>query len=297
MNQKPKALLITFIGFIIGSLLSILIYSITPVSKQKNKSVNRIISLAPNVTEIIFKLGFGEKLIGVSDFCILPQSIIKTKLGNNFEVNYERLIALKPDIIFTQGANENLKKFCKNKGIKYINLSMDSINTIISGIKLIGKIINAETNADDLLKKINEGLQKIKNKTKNIKPIKTLLIVNRRTDTLSGVFTIGKDSFLSQLLEISGGINIFTDLKINYSSVSIESIIKRNPEIIIEISISGAFSESVKNIMLKQWDAYPSIHAVKGKKIYFISDDFVLIPSSKIIQTTELFYNIMSGGK
>ncbi len=121
------------------------------------------------------------------------------------------------------------------------------------------------------------------------------MIINRRAESLSGIFTIGKRSFLSELIYISGGSNVFQDISLNYSEVSIENVIRRNPDIIIEISVNEKFTPEKERIRLKQWSAHPSINAVKNKRIYFISDDYVLVPGPRINEIAKLFFHLIHG--
>lgn len=296
-NERTKAAVIIIIGLLTGLLISFLLYRIKPhYLKSSAKISQRIISLAPNVTEIIFALGKGGGVAGRSDFCLFPlEALSIPSVGNNFTVGFERILKMQPGLLLNQGENPRLKQFCSTHGIRYLGVNMDSISSILKGIETIGKALQAEEKAKNLISYIKSELKMTQTLTVNRIKKSVLVIINRRAESLSGIFTIGKRSFLSELIYISGGSNVFQDISLNYSEVSIENVIRRNPDIIIEISVNEKFTPEKEQIRLKQWSAHPSINAVRNKRIYFISDDYVLVPGPRIDKIAKLFSHLIHG--
>jgi iron complex transport system substrate-binding protein len=105
--------------------------------------------------------------------------------------------------------------------------------------------------------------------------------------------TCGKKSFISEALEIAGGQNIFGDAKINYSNISLESIIRRNPDVIIEINALPGFDENMKSRMLYRWKMFSGINAVKNSKIFFIKGQRALIPGPGIVELIYKFKKML----
>ncbi len=294
MNEKRFAFILTITGLIAGIVVAVLLSRIVPVKTLNSKEKMRVISLAPNLTQSMIYLDAHDKLVAVSDFCnIFNQVKHLPSAGNNANVKYEKILSLKPNVILFQGKNNALKKFCKNHGIKFAGFNMDSVQTVKKGIIRLGKKLNIEKRAKKLVNKIQDVIGKIKNQTQVKKRKKILLILNRRNHSLSGIFTTGKNAFLSEIIKIAGGINVFNDMQINYTGVSIEAVVKRNPDIIIELSVKGKMNEATRKKMRKHWDAYPFINAIKNNKVYFLNQKYILIPGPGIMQTIRLFYKII----
>jgi len=296
MKELHKTILIFLCSLFAGIALSFVIFTLNKNSNTAiTKTPQRIISLAPNVTETICELGLKHKLIARSDFCNSPPEILSLpSAGNNVTPNFELMIKLKPDVIFIQGKNESIKSFCNTYGIKLVSVDMDSITSIFKEIELIGTVLDVKTRSLELIKKLKSQINGFIKKNKSANPPKVLVITGRRTDTLTGIFTVGEKSFLSEAIEIAGGINIFKGESINYATVSIESVIKKSPDIIIEISMNNEFSKETKIAMLKQWSMHPTINAVKNNRIYFCTENYILIPGPGIIKTIALFGKIIN---
>ena len=296
MKEKHVAFILASIGLIIGLALSLIFNKIVPRNFKVSEKNQSIISLAPNITQTLIFLNSHDKIAARSGFCgVFKQVKHLPSAGNNFNVKYEKILSLQPTLIITQGKNPALKKFSIQHKIKYLNVNMDNVDTIFSGILKIGKAVCKEKLAKRKVSMLKNKLNEISKLERNGKRKKVLIILNRREHSLSGIFTTGNKSFLSQAIRIAGGINVFNDMKINYSSVSIETILKRNPDVIIELSVKSNLTKKRTADMKKQWSSYSFINAVKNKQIYFLKQSYILIPGPGIIKTIRLFNKIFTG--
>ncbi len=247
----------------------------------------RIITLAPALTEIVFALGKGDSIVGNTKFCDFPEKARTiTKVGGFMDLNVEMVIHLKPDLIILYPENFEKMKILKNR-TKLLIVKHKTLNHLYEAIITISKELKKIKKGKLMVSNIKIILEKICKDSTNKKKVKTLLIAGRNPDQLSNMTIIGKKDFLNQVLEISGGINAYEG-SIEYPNISIESIISMNPDFIIEFSVffQGIDKQKVMDI----WNKYKIIRAVKNNKIKIITDPKWLRPGPRIGEITlELF--------
>jgi iron complex transport system substrate-binding protein len=247
----------------------------------------RIVSLAPALTEIIFELGHGDSLVGITRFCDFPGPVNNlTRVGGLMDLNLEILIQLKPDLIILYPESLDKIKVLRSRA-RLLPVSHRNLADLYHSIGKISRALEAEEKGKELVLKLNKKLEAIRQKTVGRPKIKTLLIAGRNPDQLSNLTLIGQKDFLNEILEICGGRNAYQG-KIDYPSVSVESIVSLNPEWIIEFSIF--FQDIDRKRVRDLWKRYPIIQAVKKGNIEIIVDPKWLRPGPRIAEVAaELF--------
>lgn len=244
----------------------------------------RIISLAPAVTEILFKLGLENQIVGVTTYCDYPFETQRIeKVGTFSNPNIEKIISLNPDIIFATGLEQAL---CVEK-LRNLNLNIyvsdpSNIKELFDSIKEIGKITNKLKQAEGLIEKMKAKINLIKGKVKSIP-------LSKRPKVFVQIWphpliTIGRKSFIDELITLAGGINITHDIPRAYSYVNLELVVKRNPDcIILAYMGQDKDSEYFKNSI-----GYRRINAIKNNQVFDdINPDLFLRPGPRIIQGLE----------
>ncbi|MEN8153710.1 MAG: helical backbone metal receptor [Acidobacteriota bacterium] len=254
----------------------------------------RIITLAPALTEIVFDLGYGDKIVGNTKFCNFPAESEKiTKVGGYLDMNLELLTGLEPDIIFFYPEHSQKLSVLSGRS-KLIELKHNTIKDLLNSILKIGEELQIRKRAVVLKNNIISGLKAVKNRPSSGKKIKTLIIIGRDPSQLKNITIAGKGDFINEILEISGGINGYNG-NIAYPVLSIESFVKVDPEVIIEFSL---FEQESKNIkVLKLWENYNFIKAVQKKNIYQVREDFWMRPGPRIVKIAESLYKLLHKNK
>lgn len=252
----------------------------------QDKNYQRIISLSPNVTEILFALGLGDKIVGVTRFCNYPpEAKQKAHVGGYLDPNYEAILSLKPDVVILLSEFEQIKNFLTELGIKYLTVSNKTVPDILSSIGYLGKEFDVGQQAEQILIEIRSKIYQIEKKTgDSIRP-KILIVVERTmgTGVIEDVYAAGKNTFYDELIQMAGGINAFDNEKIAYPILSAEGIIHLNPDFIIDlvpqleqIGLSAATLE-------KDWQSLFQIGAVKNQHVHILSQDYAVIPGPRFI--------------
>ncbi len=243
------------------------------------KDINRIISLAPNLTEIIFHIGCGDKLVGVTRFCDYPQETKEKEIvGDMLNVNFEKIVELNPDLVFitVEGNTKLTFDRLKSLGINVFVTNPRNIQGIKKSIKDLSLIFNKVQIADSVLKDIEFRLQNVK-KLK-LKNTSGLFIVS-----LNPLMVAGKNTFINEILESVNIRNIASNLNANYPVISREDLIIQNPEILI---LSSLEKENLQEI-IRHYPEWKNIKAIKENKVIFVDENIFFRPGPRFILAVE----------
>jgi iron complex transport system substrate-binding protein len=267
-------------------------------SSEKNPShkpaptteIRRIISAAPSVTEMIFALGQGDRLVGVTDYCTHPVEGIaaKTRIGGLYDPNRERILKLQPDLIVYAGAFEALDALAAEHGIRTLSLDMNTLDQIRDAARRLGRTLNCEQAAEEGVRQFDAELKAVRDRVAAF-PAKTVfLCTDHKPADLAKIGTCGPQSFLSELLAEAGGINIFADVRGAWPQISKEALLRRAPEVIVELHPRGMGADPAIFARLRQdWQSLPDIPAVRTGRIYFLTEDFHFVPSVRAPRIAE----------
>ena len=283
MNRKKHLLII---------LLSTIIIFSTMASAQKEsntnkkkKQITRIVSLAPNITEIIFALEKDNLLIGRTNFCNYPPQVAKiTSVGEMMEPNIEKIVELKPDIVLASThAQKEIAEKLNTLGIELEYLYYDnSLEGTFTAIETVGTILNAEKKASKIVKNMKERYKQVEIKTKKLSKKPSVYYVIGFGE--GGEWTAGGNTFIGQTITAAGGNNIAG--KIDGWSYSLEKIIQADPEIIlISKDLHDGFIHT---------PPYSNLGAVKNKRVYTIDQDIINRPGPRLIEGVEILNDIFT---
>ncbi len=244
--------------------------------------VARIVSLAPSITEIIYTLGLGDRLVGVTSFSNYPAEAKKLpKIGTYIHLNLEKIIQLNPDIaIGTWDGNRRLDiRILKEMGIKVYMTTPKNIWEVINSIQQIGMILGIPQKGVMVARSLRMRIDNIRKKVSTLKRVRVFLQINNRP-----LITVNKDTFQNDLMRLAGGINIAEDEPIRYPRISIEEVIYRRPEVIIisSMEIGGKFEE-----MRQEWMKWKDIPAVKNGRVFLVNSDLLDRASPRLVEGLE----------
>lgn len=232
-----------------------------------NNEPKRIISAAPNITEIVCALGKKDKLIGRTDFCDYPNDVKNIQsIGGIQNPNIEKIIELKPDLVIASSffTKESLQKL-EALNVKVVVISNNnSLEGTYNIIKKVGEIITAESEANKIVYNMNKKITSVLDKVKD-KPTPVVYYV--MSYGRAGNFTAGKNTFIGNLINMAGGKNAADD--VNEWAYSIEKLIEKNPDILICSNTLDTKSG------IKTSNGYRDLKAVKNDKIYEINSDIL----------------------
>jgi len=258
------------------------------------KAPEKIISLAPSSTEILFALGLGNRVAGVTQYCNYPpEAQEKPKIGGfsetDIDVSIEQIVAIEPDLIVATETHlsqviPKLEQFAPETAILVLLTQTESFDVVFEAINLVGKCTDTEDRAAQLVAEMKDRIKAVTDKTDNLpesdRP-KVLYIVWHEP-----IFAIGGGTLGNTLIEAAGGVNIFQE-SIGAPIVDLETIIDRNPDIILGSSAVGAGADLPYQFALNE-ERLGIVNARINNRVYGVNDDLTGRPGPRIVEGLEL---------
>ncbi|MEK9629518.1 MAG: helical backbone metal receptor [Nitrospinota bacterium] len=268
-----------------------LLLGFSSITKAEEASkAQRIISTSPSITETLFALGVGDRVVGVTDFCKYPPEACKiSSIGGMVNPNMEVLVSLRPDLVLHLSHSVRMEENVRTLGIPSMKVNMNTLDDILESIQFLGKALGVKNNADKLRNKIINGIQFYKNKLQNVSAKETLLLLGDSSDPGRDLYATGRGTFLHELLEISGGKNIIPASLARYPRITKEFIIEKSPDVIIEAGPKSRLSPEQIKERMKGWKRFPTIKAVQSENVHYIGEDYILIPGPRLLKIIEKF--------
>lgn len=257
-------------------------------AKQESKEkveYKRIISLIPSNTEILYELGLGDKVVGVSIVDDYPKDVKDKKQFDAFKLDTEALMKAKPDLILAHESNKStqekdLKKLT-DAGVKVVYIDdANSINEMYQTFKQVGKVTGKEKEANKLVDKVKNDIEKVK---KDIPEDKQGKQVFMEISSQPDIYTSGKNTFYDDMLTSIKAKNVFHDEE-GWIKTDKESILKRNPDVMI--TTSGQSEEEYKKLNNNR-DGFDQVNAVKNDSVYALNADKISRPGPRLAEGLE----------
>jgi iron complex transport system substrate-binding protein len=274
-------------GAILSYICIVLFFAVAPFSCSKysheTSSVpQRIVSLAPSITETLFSLGLSKKIVGVTTYCVYPPEA-KTieKIGSYVEINLEKILLLKPDLIILQREHEHVRLFFNNYDVQTLIVDYSSIAAMCSTFSKIGYLCGVQREADSLIEIFKPVESSHESGTD---APRVLLCVGRNapgSGDIAGVFIAGQSTFYNDLITGAGGRNVYTKDLPEYPQLSKEGVIALSPDVIIDIASS--MTKDRCDPLIGDWSSVVMVPAVRRGEVHCIAQDYATIPGPRTI--------------
>ncbi|UCD08346.1 MAG: cobalamin-binding protein [Dehalococcoidales bacterium] len=245
----------------------------------------KIVSLAPSNTEILFSLDLADKIVGVSDYCDYPAAALeKPKVGGFSTADVEKIVATEPDVIFVTNMHVNeILPALEKLGQTVVVIDPRNLDQVLNSFTLMGKVTGTSTKAEQIVKDLSERIEKITDKTAE-------LTINDRLRVFyvmwhEPLMTVGGDTRIHELIEKAGGTNIFADT-VGYPTIELETLVEANPQVIIAGTGMGEGADAPFTFANTESRLTDS-EARKNNMIYEINTDLVGRPTERMIEGFE----------
>lgn len=255
------------------------------------KPARRVVSLAPSVTEILFAVGLDAEVVGVTTFCDYPaQAKSKPKIGSSTP-NLEAILGLKPDLIVGNKDYIRPDVLAKLEQLKVpvFILSPQTVEDILVHISTVGRLVGRDREARAVVQGLRDRLGEIRSRMAAAKPIRVFYVVN--TDPL---ISVGAGSFIHQMLELAGGENIVGQTAVSYPKVSLEEVLRRDPEVLL---FPVGATEGIPEAEQRQWRKWTSLSAVTHNRLHQVKAELVNRPGPRVVDGIEALAKVIRPGK
>lgn len=243
-----------------------------------------LITLAPNLTETVFALGKGDDVRAIGNFDDWPpEALTRPRAGGYLDPDLEKITLLRPALLIVPGQHPKVSQFAKLQGIQVLNVHMDSFETIDAGIRSIGTALEATGRAEQLVAQLAGQREAVRAAVADLPRPKVLIITQRQAHDLSTLYTTGGTSFVSEVVALAGGDNIYADSSQAYFEASKETVVVRAPDVIVEFHCGESLDEAAQATYKADWQALSGLPAVVQGRIHLVLEPYGLRPGPRIV--------------
>jgi iron complex transport system substrate-binding protein len=280
-----------------GSLV-LLTITAQPVSvlgpgQDATRPPSRIISLVPAVTEMLFAVGAGPRVVGVSSFDHFPSEVEQIqRVGALLDPNVERILALRPDLVVVYRSQTDLIAQLGRAQIPTFVYAHAGLADVTSTLREAGARVGAAERAGTLATGIEQRIEALRKRYATAPRPKTLVVIGRDAFALRGIYASGGVGFIHDMIVAAGGDNVFADTKREAVQATSELIIARAPEVILELR-GDPIDAPTQAKEMQAWDALASLPAVRSKHVHIIADARTVIPGPRVADAVEVLAGVL----
>jgi iron complex transport system substrate-binding protein len=253
--------------------------------------VQRIVSTAPSVTETLFAMGLGPRVVGDTIFCNYPPQAAKLpKIGSLLHPDVEAIVALHPDLVVVQNKYRSLPEQLERLHIKYVEVPSEDLNGIFAGAREIGRATGSPQAAEQLIASMQSRFDRVRKRVAGLPRPRVAFIVGHTGNRLEGLIAGAAHSYFADLIDIAGGVDIFADAASPYPRISLEEILSRNPDVILELT---GQDKDKREQVVRLWSEHRSIRAVATGRVYPVPPGPFLIPGPRAAEAVESLAQIL----
>ena len=242
----------------------------------------RIVSLIPAVTEMLFAIGAGDRVVGVSNFDTYPkEATTRPRVGGLFDPNFEAILKLRPDLVVAYGSQEELITRLGRASVPVFPYRHAGLSDITSTLRAVGQRVGHVDRANALAAQIERELQEVRKSVAGLPRPRTLMVFSREEASMRGLYVSGGVGFLHDMLEAAGGVNVMADVKREGLQLSLEQLLARAPDVVLEMRVTERWPADRQAREEAAWRTV-SIPAVRAGRVHFLPDEMLTIPGPRV---------------
>jgi iron complex transport system substrate-binding protein len=254
----------------------------------------RIVSLIPATTEMLFAIGAGDRVVGVSNYDRFPPEVERLpRAGGLLDPYIERILALTPDLVVLYDTQADLKTQLERARVPFFRYEHRALADVTQTMRALGERIGLAAAADAAADRIEAQLAAIRAATAGRPRPRTLVVFGREAGTLRGIHASGGYGFLHDLLEIAGGTDALGDIKRQSVTMSTEMVLSRAPEVIVELRYGEALTPSRLDAERRAWNALASVPAVRNDRVHVLVGDEFVIPGPRVVEAARRLADVL----
>jgi iron complex transport system substrate-binding protein len=270
---------------IIGAILAIAV-------SVRAANPSRIVSTSPSITETLFALGLGDRVVGVSEYCRFPPAVQKLpKVGTFLKPDAELIASLRPDLVFVHELSSGIDRRLAALRIPFVVVDRGTLASVFSAIRQVAQAAGEPAHGESLVADIERRLQHVRSGADPTSRPRALFIIGRSPGALTDLIAVGPGSYINDLIEIAGGRNVLAiQGQPEYPKISMETVLRLDPDVIVDTVDMGeteAERRQRQPINERLWRAYPSLAAVKNRRLHAATTDALVVPGPRVVDAAE----------
>jgi iron complex transport system substrate-binding protein len=258
---------------------------------------HRVISLIPAVTEMIFAIGDGTRLVGVSSYDRYPPAVARLeRVGGLLDPNVEKILSLRPDLVVVYKTQQELTQRLERANIPVFLYEHRGLADITQTVRAVGDRLGSADAARRLAAKMEADLAAIQRSVRGLQRPKTMIVFGREPGSLRGINASGGYGFLHDMLLVAGGEDVFGDLARQSIDVTTEMVLARRPEVIVELRYGDRMPARETTGMIHDWDALAAVPAVRDHRVFVLVGDEFVVPGPRVVAATRRLAQVLHPG-
>jgi iron complex transport system substrate-binding protein len=254
----------------------------------------RIVSIVPAVTEMLFAIGAGPNVVAVSSFDTWPPEVKGlTRVGGLLDPDIERVLQLQPDLVVVYGSTPEVREKLARAGITTFPYVMGGLDNLMGTIRKLGRAVGRAQEAEAVAEALEARFDAIRARVAGRKRPRTLLVFGREPGALRAVDASGGQGFLADIVSLAGGDNVLGGEKREAVRISTEAILAAAPEIVIDLHYGRTLSAEQIDRERVAWQTLPALPAVReGRVALLVGDEFV-VPGPRLADAAEAIADVL----
>jgi len=291
--MRTKLFLAIVIGLCFaGSFLARWRMGPTPGDRAAPTRASRIVSLAPSVTETLFAVGLGDRVVGVTRFCAYPPGVASLpKVGGYHDPNFEAIVRLRPDLVVMLVEHQWLLPAFSKLGLNSLVVNHKTIDGVLESLPLLGEASGRQELEQALRIRgdMVRRLDRVRDTTAGLARPRVMFSIDRILGTggLESVYIAGPDGFFDTMIELAGGQNAFQGKGVRFPVVSSEGILRIDPEVIIDMVSGMAHARPDEATLKADWQQLARVDAVRNGRVYVVAEPYAFVPGPRVVLLVE----------
>jgi iron complex transport system substrate-binding protein len=254
----------------------------------------RVVSLVPALTEMVFAIGAGHRVIAVSSYDEDPPEVKQLpRVGALLDPDVERIIAMRADLVLLYGSQLDLMTQLQRASIPYFEYRHGGLPTVTSTIRELGMRLGHTAQADALAADIEQRLARVRARTASLAKPRVLLVFSRERGSLRNIYASGGRGFLHDMLLTAGGINVFADVEAESVQASSELVLARQPDVILELRSTDIPLPEDRSREMIAWRTLGSIPAVRNNRLHLLPGRSFVVPGPRVADGVEAMFRLI----
>lgn len=256
----------------------------------------RIVSLAPSVTEILFDLNLGDRVVGVTRYCRPPRSAGDVPdVGGYLDVNLEAIVALEPDLVVVIQDHGDVRSRLESLGLRTLQVDQSTVPGILDSIVEISAACGVPAAGLELAGEIRGRLDRVRRLTRSLGRPRVLVVVSRDAGSgdIDSLWVAGRSTFYNDVVDYAGGANAMESTLVAYPEVSREGLLHLDPDVVVDLLADLDDRHVVPEVALADWRGQLGLRAVEEGRVYPVEEPWVVVPGPRIADLVELFARLL----
>ena len=263
---------------------------VVPPGGDSDAVPQRIVSLAPSLTETLFALGLGDRVVGVTRFCAYPPEVLELpRVGGHLDPNFEAIVSLEPDLVVAIPSSRESGLRLESLGISVLEVDQHDVQAVLESVEVVAEACGVADRGEGLRAEIDGRLAAIRRVVEHAVRPRTVVVVGHQAgdDAVRSVWAAGSDTFYDGVLRIAGGDNAVTGGLARYPELSREGLASLDPDVVLDV-IAGLEDRRLDlEAVHESWMRLTELRAVREQRINVLVGDQMVVPGPRLPEMVE----------